>query len=292
METKTLNIVGCGKAARTLGRLWAERSVFQLAGVLNRSSESAVAAVAFMGAGRALSGIEDMERADVYLIGTPDDRLAEASRILADAGLVVPGSIVFHLSGATRADALGYAGSFGALLASVHPVKSFADPALSVETFDGTYCGAEGDGPAVAMLCEAFEAIGGRMFAIDPSHKAVYHAASVFSCNYLTALIEAGLRAYARAGIPRDTAIRIAEPILRETLDNIIERGTTDALTGPIARGDHGTVARQIAALREWDPGMCALYKRLGSVALELSRARGTASDESVAALDALLMDE
>lgn len=286
---KTLNIIGCGRAGRTLGRLWQEQSVFRISDVLNRSIQSAEDAVTFMGAGRAILRTGQMARADVYLIGTPDDRLGTACGDLVDSGLLSAGSTVFHLSGATRSAVLRRVRERGALAASVHPVKSFADPEVSCRTFEGTHCGAEGDPDAVEALSSAFEAIGARIFRIDQEHKEIYHAASVFSCNYLTALLEVGIQAYMKAGIPRDTAFEIVEPIVRETIDNLMELDTAKALTGPIARGDHGTVSRQIAALDAWDPEICALYRRLGAVALSLSRMQGAASSESIDVLSTLL---
>lgn len=284
-----LNFVGCGSVARTLGRLWAKKSVFVIGDVLNRSLGSAEKAVEFMGSGRPVDDLGRMGLADLYMIGTPDDRLAETCRALANSGLLAAGSIVFHVSGATRAAELGSARACGALAASVHPVKSFADPEMSAPTFEGTWCGGEGDHAALEVLSRAFEAIGGRMFSIDPEHKEIYHAASVFSCNYVTALLEVGIRAYVKAGIPRGTAFEIVEPIVRETIDNLIELETTEALTGPIARGDHRTVTRQIEALDAWNPEYGALYRRLGRIALDLSRLQGTASAESIAVLSRLL---
>ena len=139
---KTLNIIGCGRVGRTLGRLWQEHSVFRISDVLNRSLQSAEDAVTFMGAGRAVPSIGQMTRADVYLIGTPDDRLGTACGDLVDTGPLSKGSIVFHLSGATRSAVLHRVRECGALAASVHPVKSFADPEVSCRTFEGTHCGA------------------------------------------------------------------------------------------------------------------------------------------------------
>lgn len=284
-----LNIIGCGKAGRTLARLWAGQAVLTIGGVLNRSMDSAGKAVEFIGAGLAVNSIEQMEPADLYLVGTPDDQLAAACGLLASSGLLSSGGIVFHLSGATRSSVLDAARGAGARAASIHPVKSFADPAVSVRSFTGTYCGAEGDPDAVAALARCFEAIGGRMFAIDPEHKEIYHAASVFSCNYVTALLEVGVQSYMKAGIPRDTAFEIVAPILRETIDHLLAMGTVNALTGPIARGDHGTVSRQVEALAAWDPEFCELYRRLGAVALDLSKRQGTAPQGSLAALAGML---
>ncbi len=127
------------------------------------------------------------------------------------------------------------------------------------------------------MLISAFESAGARVSAIDPGAKTLYHASSVLICNYLTALLEAGLRGYERAGISRDIAQPMMEPLVRETLDNVFRIGTVQALTGPIARGDDAVVARQLQVLSESDPGIARIYRALGAVAVDLAQAQGGA---------------
>ena len=90
-------------------------------------------------------------------------------------------------------------------------------------------------------------------------------------CNYLTALMEAGLQCYEKSGLPRQTASAMMEPLVRETIDNVFKLGTVKALTGPIARGDHAVVARQLHALREFDPRIAEIYRALGTMAVALS---------------------
>lgn len=285
----TLNIIGCGRLGRTLARLWHESGVFDVRDVVNRSRESARSAVAFVGAGRPVSVSGELRPADLFLIGTPDGRIAATGDRLAASGLLRAGDIVFHCSGALSSDALESAREMGARVASVHPVKSFADPAGSVATFTGTYCGAEGCTGALDVLVPAFERIGGRVFQLDAGSKAIYHAASVIVCNYLNALLELGSRTFERSGIERRAAFEIMQPIVRGTVDNVFELGTVAALTGPIARGDHETVARHLDQLSAWDPDAAEVYRRLGAIALELSRAQGKASDESLSVLAELL---
>lgn len=275
-----LAVLGCGRAARTLARLWSEGGVFTIGGIANRSAASAAAAVDFIGAGTAAADVSRLGTADVYLLGTPDAALAAACDALATTGVLGPGRVVFHLSGALPSAVLASARAAGAAVAGIHPVKSFADPARSLASFAGTWCGMEGDAAALALLRPAAEAIGARPFAIDPARKSLYHAGSVFACNYLTALIETSLRVYQEAGIGRETACRILEPIVRGTVDNVFALGTRRALTGPIARGERAVVARQLEALEGWDAAVAALYRRLGAVALVLARAQGaTAAD-------------
>ena len=187
---KKLTIIGCGNVGKTLGHLWARNAVFEVADVLNRSIRSSSEAVEFIQAGRPVAGFREMNHADVFLIGTSDNQILQSCKALAASGVLQPGNIVFQCSGAIPSASLGAAKETGALVASVHPVKSFSAPDVSVATFGGTFCGTEGDDQAIDVLSSAFEAIGGRMFGIDPQHKTIYHAALVLVCNYLTALLE------------------------------------------------------------------------------------------------------
>jgi len=265
---RTLNIIGSGRVGRACGRLWAKARAFEIQDVLTRSRASAAAAVKFIGAGHAAGNLDEMRPADVWMIATRDDAIVPSCVTLAGSGKIVPGNIVFHVSGATPSSDLKPARERGALIASVHPIKTFTDARLAAQTFPGTYCGAEGDRGALKVLKPAFAKIGARVLDINPELKPIYHAGGVFACNYLAALIEAALRAHERAGIPRSASLKALEPLVRETVDAIFEQGPAQALTGPIARGDAATVRRQLARIREWDGEMGKLYRGLGLLAV------------------------
>jgi predicted short-subunit dehydrogenase-like oxidoreductase (DUF2520 family) len=286
---KSLNIIGCGTVGRVVGRLFHAAGLFEIQDILNRSVESGRSAARFIGTGRSVSDFSWMRPADLYLIAASDDAIAGCALDLAQSGLIRSGDITCHLSGALPSTILAPIRECGGEAASVHPVKSFVDPADSVADFAGTWCGIEGDALAVALLSDSFAAIGGRIFAVDTRFKSIYHAGSVLACNYLTSLVEVGVRAYQKGGLPRETALQVMEPLMRGTLDNIFSLGTAQALTGPISRGDAAVVAGQLAALDDWDREIALIYRSLGRVALELSRRRGVASDGDLAALEKLL---
>jgi predicted short-subunit dehydrogenase-like oxidoreductase (DUF2520 family) len=281
-------VIGAGRVGRTLAALWRQKQVFTVQDVLDGTPEGAQAAVAFIAEGCAVERITAMRAADVWMIATPDGMIAATAQALAAAGLVRSRDIVFHCSGSIASTEISGALP-GARAASIHPLKSFADAAAGVLTFGGTWCAAEGDDAALAVLVPAFESIGGRVAPFDPQFKTVYHAASVVVCNYLTALLETGLKCYEKAGLPRETATAMMEPLVRETLENVLRLGTQAALTGPIARGDDAVVAKHLLAIDGWDARIGALYRELGAVALELSRSRGEADPDALRRIEALL---
>jgi predicted short-subunit dehydrogenase-like oxidoreductase (DUF2520 family) len=181
------------------------------------------------------------------------------------------------LSGATPSLDMVAVVEAGAHAGSFHPLKTFADPGYAAGSFPGTYVALEGDKKALKVLRVALRKIQARVFEIEPGNKVLYHAGSVMVCNYLTALLEAGLMCYENAGIRLETAYKLMEPLVRETVDNVFRVGTVRSLTGPIARGDDAVVARQLQRVRSLDRHLGELYRELGRVALGLARSKGEA---------------
>jgi predicted short-subunit dehydrogenase-like oxidoreductase (DUF2520 family) len=272
---RSLTVVGAGRLGRTLARLWAESEAFTIGRVYTRSSATAEAAVAFIGTGRACHPDASPGPVDCALLAVPDDRLAEAANRLATEAEFLPGAIVFHCSGAHAAAVLDPLRTVGALVASAHPMHSFAEPARSLETFAGTFCALEGDPPALELLGPAFAAIGARPLAIRGEAKLLYHAAGVFGSNYVTVLVDAALHLLGQAGIDAATGRKLLGPLLRGAVDSALALGPGAALTGPVARGDAALVARQAAALETHDQRLGDLYRQLALAAVTLAADAG-----------------
>ena len=270
----TINMIGCGKLGMTLGRLWNDCAAFTIGQVLIRSYRSATAAIEFMHGGVPIRALNASQPADVWLIGTPDDDIAAACENLAASGLLRGGEIVFHCSGALASSALAAASRCGALVASVHPIRSFADPSQVVQSFAGTYCGTEGDVAALELLSAAFISIGAKIVHVEPEFKTLYHAAAVFASNYLVTVLDVAVQAYVKAGIAEETALELMEPLVRGTVDSVFRHGTTQALTGPIARGDIATAVRQYRSVNAWDERHGVLYKQLGKLTADIAARR------------------
>jgi len=282
---KTINVVGCGNVGKTLSRLWTRHRVFRVQSILNRSLGSGLRAVDFVGSGCAVESYSQLERADLVMISTSDEAIEGCCEQLCRAGILEKGVLVFHVSGSLPSTLLEPARVQGALIASVHPVKSFADPARAVETFAGTLCALEGDPEALGVIRDCLDACGATTFPVDPRFKTIYHAATVVVSNYLVALMEVGLRCLEKAAIPRETALEILQPIVTGTVENLFELGPVAALTGPIARGERSVVEGQHQALGEWDEAIRAVYRSLGQIAVDLSAAQGNADPEALAAI-------
>jgi len=288
----TINILGCGKVGKTLARLWVRQGLLRVGDIRNRSLESSREAAFFIGEGRAVGSFDEMRPADIHLISTSDNAIGKIAEGLAHCGIVRPDDLVFHCSGSLSSAVLSPLHPSGALLASVHPVKSFADPEEAAASFDGTFCGMEGDERALALLTELFGGIGAKVFPVAPENKMIYHSATVLVCNYLTALVELACRCLMKAGLDKKTALQMMEPLARETVANIFQRGTVRALTGPISRGETEVVAGQLDALSGWEADAGTLYRLLGKITLDLATEKGAAPGALLDDLRKLLDDD
>ena len=286
---RLLNIVGPGRVGRTLGALWRRAAVFEIQDVTATTAAHARSAVEYIGAGSPGAHMGQARAAAVWMLSTPDDEIAKCAQMLSEIGVLRELDIVFHCSGALSSADLEPAARCGACVASVHPLKSFAEPDTAASSFAGTWCAAEGDEAALAVLEPAFSRIGGRVIRIEAKAKPLYHAGSVIASNYLVALLEAALQCYEQAGIARNDALVLMTPLVRETLENVLRRGTAGALTGPIARGDAALVARQLDTLERSAPELVALYRQLGAVAVRLARETGKADADALAAIEKIL---
>ncbi|WP_341675538.1 Rossmann-like and DUF2520 domain-containing protein [Niveibacterium sp. SC-1] len=263
-----LNLIGPGRLGRALARLWHAAGLLEPACVLGRDPARTEAACTALGADRSADW-NTLAPARLTLIATPDAAIAETARHLAHAGVVREGDLVFHCSGALESDVLAPLRDNGALVASVHPLMSFARPESA--TLTDVWCACEGDATALAVIEPLFRALGAHCFAVAPGGKLLYHSAAVLACNHLVALMEAALLSMEAAGVPRDTGWRCLQPLIANTLANISQLGTRAALTGPVARGDRATVQAEIQATTQMDEDVGRAYRQLSLLALRLA---------------------
>lgn len=279
---QTLNIIGAGRLGQTLGWL-ARQAGYGIGSVLCRSEAAAEAACAFIGAGQAHTALSQVAPAALTLLAVPDGDIAAVAAALAKVGRLQPGQVVFHASGAGEAALLAPLAAQGLYCASLHPAFSFAEPARAVQGFAGTRCALEGDPQAFATLQALAEAMGGQPFLLAPGGKAAYHAALAVASNYLVTVHQLALQLSATAGMAPAQAQAVIGDLMQKTLANSLALGPAAALTGPIVRGDAGTVARHRAVML---PAQDALYCALGEATLALAAGRlDSARQEAVAAV-------
>ncbi|HWJ04129.1 MAG TPA: DUF2520 domain-containing protein [Verrucomicrobiae bacterium] len=233
--------------------------------------------------GSRATGIGDLiMNCQVVFIATPD-RVIQA---LVDefAEYFHAGQTVIHFSGALRSDIMESARQRGAQLLSIHPLQSFANVKLALETLEGTHFSIEGDNQELGE--KIVRDLGGIPHLIDGHSKALYHAGAVFASNYLVTLADVAVNLLEKAGFERKAALDSLMPLMKGTLANLERVGLTGALTGPIARGDVATVRAHLEILPQ---EVLAGYSALGLQAANIARAKGTLGEDRQAELLGML---
>lgn len=267
-----VNIVGAGRLGQTLARLLANHPAYRIGGVLCRSMEKAAAAVAFIGAGLPCCQLVELPGAPLTLLAVPDGQIATVAAQLAEQGLFAPEALVFHASGAGELELLTPLAERGVRIGSLHPAYSFADPERAAADFAGTLCAVDGSDAVYTELGRLAQALGGRPFRLAPGGKAAYHASLSVASNFLVTLTDFALRLASQAGVPVDLQTALVGPLMRQTLDNVLALDPEVALTGPIVRGDAGTVASHLSVLTK--PMDEAAYRALAVLTLQLAQPR------------------
>lgn len=277
MNRPTIAVVGAGKVGSALALLL-NRQGYPVAGVASKSITSARRVAEELKVPATDKPEEVTAGADVVFITTPDREIAGVAGDIAQKGGFRPGQVVFHTSGAHPADEVGAARRSGALAGSLHPLQSFADVKMAMESLPGSYFALEGDGEALPVAELIVKDLGGRSFSIAAKDKPLYHAAACIASNYLVSLLHFATGLYGCFGLSRAEAFEALLPLIRGTIKNISQVGPAAALTGPVARGDGPTLAGHLEALQEVGRQELDLYRDLGLYTVKVALEKGSIS--------------
>ena len=271
-----VGIVGTGRVGAVLGA------------ALGRSGHRVVAAYGVSVASRQrahtlLPGVplvtpaQVFEQADLVLLAVPDDALPGLVKGLVETGAVRTGQLVAHTSGRYGVAALDPATRVGALPLALHPAMTFTGTALDLERLAGATFGVTAPEPLWPVAEALVVEMGAEPVRIAEEHRTLYHAALAHGSNHLVTLIADAMDLLRAAGVVEPD--RMLSPLLAATLDNALRQGDA-ALTGPVARGDAGTVAGHVAEIDRVAPEAVAAYvalaRRTAARALAAGRLRAT----------------
>ncbi|MCJ7764283.1 MAG: DUF2520 domain-containing protein [Dehalococcoidales bacterium] len=228
---------------------------------------------------------EVADNAELIFITTPDDVITSVAAQVEWH----PGHSVVHCSGADSADILEPASKAGALVGVFHPLQTFVIARQAMDNIPGTTFAIEAEEPLLGMLKDMATALEGHCVEIKAGDRVVYHAAAVFACNYLVTLVKLATDLWHTFGIPQEQAIRSLMPLLRGTINNIDAIGIPHCLTGPIARGDAGTIKKHLSALQKAAPKLVSTYRELGLKTIPIARAKGKINDKQAKELGAMM---
>jgi predicted short-subunit dehydrogenase-like oxidoreductase (DUF2520 family) len=285
-ETREIRvgIVGVGAVGSVLARALAHAGVDVVAVASRRPERAAYVAASLPRKVEALSPQDVVEQTDLVFLTVPDDAIQQICESLRWRQNVA----VVHCSGALSTSVLAAAAEAGAETGSCHPFQPFTLDGTPDDHLVGCMFGIEANEPLRALLGNLVERVGGWPLFLESDGKASYHMAAVFASNYVVALAAAAVDLLRALGTSPDDAMRGVLPILRGTLDNLKRQGVPHGLTGPIARGDSGTIALHLQVLAERHPELLPAYIELGRLTVPVARARGTLSDPAAASLLAL----
>lgn len=229
---------------------------------------------------------------DIVLVTVNDDAIAGVVAEVAQFDGFRLGQLVVHLSGALPLSVLAPAAEAGAAVGCLHPLQSFATADDAARMLPGSVFGITA-GPGARDAIEALvEVLGGEAVMVADADKSLYHAAAVMASNYLVAVEDMAVHLLMHAGFDEDAALRALKPLMAGTADNIERMGTTEALTGPIVRGDAVTVRGHVEALRGLPGDELGIYRALGRRTLEIAQRREALTAEQVRELRELLSEE
>ena len=225
------------------------------------------------------------DNAELIFITTPDDAIAPVVSELKWH----PGQSVIHCSGADSVDILQPAREAGAKVGAFHPLQTFASTQQAMENIPGSTFALEAEEPLLNTLKDMATTLDGHWVELKASDKVLYHAAAVIACNYLVTLVKLATDLWQTFNVPPPKATKALLPLLRGTLHNIDTVGIPQCLTGPIARGDIGTINKHLDALEQTAPHLLPTYRELGRQTIPIALAKGRINESRAQELEALL---
>ena len=196
-----------------------------------------------------------------------------------------------HCSGAKSAAALEAAREQGALIGSFHPMQTFPGTDQGEADLSGVAFAVEGPPSLMDTLREMARELGGWPVDIRPQDRALYHLSGFLACGSVVALIAQAAELWKAMGYSREQGLEVLLPILRTTVDNLGSQDIPTSLTGPLSRGDTGTVQRHLDALENQAPSVLPLYCQIALGSVNLAREKGGIDEVKERELVGLLED-
>ena len=237
----------------------------RVVGVLGRSYDELTLASAEIPGTHWLDWHDPLPPADLLIVAVADGAISEVAARLAPQAGALGGAV--HLSGLTPVGALGPLQAC-CPLGSFHPLQTLPNPRDGAARLKGAWVAITApDDAFFHRLVELARSIGCHPFALADDRKALYHAAASAAANYPVVVLAMARRLFEAAGV----GFAAAEPLIRAAVDNALALGPEAALTGPAVRGDAGTVAAQVEAVRRGAPDLADAFVALARAAAHLA---------------------
>ena len=275
----TVGIVGAGPVGTALG-VAISRAGWPVAAVCSRDSGRRERFRGLVPSARAFfEPTAILDEVELVILAVPDDAIPSVVESLR----LYSGQTLVHTSGLLGAEVLAPALAAGSHIGAFHPLVSFtSDVDRSVESLAGATIALEGDDLIMGLLADLAEAIGGVAVRLPRGTKPAYHAAAVLASGGLVALLDAIVTLGAVAGLDERGSLAVYGHLMEQTLANARAVGVGAALTGPIMRGDAGTLEAHLEALERLAPGVVDVYLAGARRELRIAEERRTLSPEQL----------
>lgn len=256
-----VGVVGAGRVGAVLGAALARagHEVVAVSAVSQASRERAQALLPNIPVKTVPEVIED---AELVLLAVPDDVLADLAQGLSTTGAWQVGQIVAHTSGRHGASVLEPVRRHQAFPLAIHPAMTFTGTALDLDRLHECCFGVTAEERILPIASALVLDIGAEPVTIAEEDRIAYHCALAHGSNHLVTLTSQAMQILDHAGV--DQPAHVLRPLLYAALDNAL-RLRDSALTGPVARGDVGTVGTHLDVLQERVPDVVSTYRALAT---------------------------
>ncbi len=258
----TVGVIGAGRVGAVLGAALT-RAGHRVVAASGVSAASTARIERLLPSARLLPPDQVAVAVDLLLISVPDDALAGLVRGLVETGSIhfSPAQIVAHTSGAHGIDVLAPAVAAGAYPLALHPAMTFTGHPHDLDRLaEGISFGVTAPTELRQVATRLVADLGGVVEWIAEDARPLYHAALAHGANHLVTLVNEAMDRLRDAGVVHPE--RVIAPLLRASLENTLSHGDV-ALTGPVARGDAGTIAKHLATLQATAPDSVPVYLAL-----------------------------
>lgn len=284
-----VGVISAGKVGSVLGAAL-RNAGHQVVGVHAVSVDSQDRAEHLLPGVPVLEIPEIVRRAELVLLAVPDDVLSELVTGTAEAGHFQPGQLVIHTSGRYGTGVLAPAAQSGAIALAIHPAMTFSGMSMDLQRLSASAFAVTAEEEVLPVAQALAVEMGGEPVVVQEEHRGAYHAALAHASNHLNILTAQSSEVLERIGI--DDPSRVLGPLMQASLDNALASGA-GSLTGPVARGDTGTVRRHLKVLA--DSGLPSdvrgAYIAMAQSAAQRALALGTISEAQAADLLDLLAE-
>ncbi|WP_028646640.1 Rossmann-like and DUF2520 domain-containing protein [Nocardiopsis sp. CNT312] len=276
-----VGVIGPGRVGSVLAQALG-RAGHEVVATTAVSDSSRANVVSRLPTARVLEAPQVVAASDLVLLTVPDDALPDLVEGLAATGTHLRGTLLVHASGAHGHGILAPATLVGALPLALHPAMTFTGRDEDIERLPNCAFGVTAPDPLRPIAEALVVEMGAEPVWIAEDKRTLYHAALAGGANHLVTLVSESASLLSAAGVPEPG--RMLAPMLSAALDNALRLGI-HGLSGPVLRGDAGTVAGHIEQLRENAPESVASYVELARLTADRALNAGMLKPEDAARL-------